>query len=39
MDGVNPAECDPSANPAKAAWKKIGIKPRITDITIELDIP
>jgi hypothetical protein len=39
MDGVNPAECDPAVNPAKAAWKKIGIKPRITDITVELDIP
>jgi len=39
MDGVNPAECDPAVNPAKAAWKKIGIKPRITDINVELDIP
>lgn len=39
MDGVNPPECDPSVNPAKAAWKKAGIKPRITDIAVELDIP
>jgi hypothetical protein len=39
MDGVNPAECDPEVNPAKAAWKKVGIKPRITDISVELDIP
>ena len=37
MDCVNP----PSAtrvNPAKAAWKKVGIQPRITDMFIELQI-
>jgi hypothetical protein len=38
MDGVNPPGCDPEVNPAKAAWKKAGIKPRITDIAVELDI-
>lgn len=38
MDGVNPPECDPETNPAKAAWKKVGIKPRITDIAVEIDI-
>ena len=39
MDCVNPPECDPAVNPAKAAWKKVGIQPRITDIAVELDIP
>jgi hypothetical protein len=38
MDGLNPPACDPTVNPAKAAWKKVGIKPRITDIAVELDI-
>jgi hypothetical protein len=38
MDGVNPPECNPQANPAKAAWKKAGITPRITDIAVELEI-
>ena len=35
MDCVNPPECNPAAGPAKAAWKKIGIKPRITDISVD----
>jgi hypothetical protein len=39
MDCVNPPECNPNAAPAKAAWKKAGIKPRITDLSIELEIP
>ena len=39
MDNVNPPECDPGKNPAKAAWTRAGIKPRISDIAIELDIP
>ena len=39
MDCVNPPECNPEVNPAKAAWKKAGIKPRITDVSVELDIP
>jgi len=38
MDGVNPPDCDPLVNPAKAAWKKAGIKPRMTDIAVEIDI-
>ena len=38
MDGVNPPDCDPAANPAKAAWKRVGITPRITPLSIELDI-
>ena len=39
MDCVNPPECNPKAAPAKAAWKKAGITPRITDLSIELEIP
>jgi glyoxylase-like metal-dependent hydrolase (beta-lactamase superfamily II) len=39
MDCVNPPECNPDAAPARAAWKKAGIKPRITDLSIELEIP
>ena len=38
-DGVNPPGCDPAKNPAKAAWKKVGITPRITDLAVEIDIP
>jgi beta-lactamase superfamily II metal-dependent hydrolase len=38
MDNVNPPECNPAKNPAKAAWKRAGIKPRITGDTIEVDI-
>ncbi len=38
MDDDNPAECDPNANPAKAAWKRVGIKPVINDMFIELQI-
>jgi hypothetical protein len=38
MDCVNPPDCDPTKNPAKAAWKKVGITPRISDIAIEVEI-
>jgi hypothetical protein len=38
MDNVNPADCNPSKDPAKAAWKKIGIKPRVSDFSVEVDI-
>jgi beta-lactamase superfamily II metal-dependent hydrolase len=38
MDNDNPPECNPSANPAKAAWKRVGIKPVINDMFIELQI-
>jgi glyoxylase-like metal-dependent hydrolase (beta-lactamase superfamily II) len=37
MDDVNPANCDPKKDPAKASWKKAGIKPKITDMFIELE--
>ena len=38
MDGVHTPPCDPSLEPAKAAWKRAGIKPLIDDFSIELDI-
>ncbi len=38
MDDVNPSGCRPNANPAKAAWQRAGIKPRITNLSIELEI-
>lgn len=38
MDGVNPASCDPAQDPAKAAWKKIGVTPKVTAASIEIDI-
>jgi len=38
MDGKNPASCDPNRNPAQAAWKKIGIQPKITELFMELEI-
>ncbi len=38
MDGVNPAECNPTKNPAKASWKKIGVTPRVTSDAIEIDL-
>lgn len=38
MDNVNPPACNPSTNPAKAAWAKIGITPVISNEAIEIDI-
>jgi beta-lactamase superfamily II metal-dependent hydrolase len=38
MDGDNPPECDPRVNPAKAAWKKIGVRPVVTATSIEVEI-
>jgi beta-lactamase superfamily II metal-dependent hydrolase len=38
MDNVNPTDCDPKKDPAKTAWEKVGIKPRVTDLSIEIDI-
>lgn len=37
MDDVNPANCDPDKEPARSSWKKVGIKPNITDLFIELE--
>jgi hypothetical protein len=38
MDGVNPPSCDPNKEPSKTAWRKAGIKPKVTDLFIELEI-
>jgi hypothetical protein len=38
MDGVNPAGCNPDLEPASTAWKQVGIKPKQTDLFIELNI-
>jgi hypothetical protein len=38
MDNDNPPECNPTANPAKAAWKRTGITPVITALSIDLTI-
>jgi hypothetical protein len=38
MDNDNPASCNPKKNPAKAAWKRVGISPAINDFSIEIDI-
>jgi hypothetical protein len=38
MDNVNPTECDPAEPSAKAAWKRVGVKPNVTELAIELEI-
>jgi hypothetical protein len=38
MDNMNPPSCNPNKDPAKAAWKRAGLKPQITDFSIEIDI-
>jgi len=38
MDGVNPAESDPKTPKVKAAWKKVGITPKIDKNSIEVEI-
>jgi hypothetical protein len=38
MDDVNPPECNPSKEPAKSAWAKTGIKPKVTDVCVEIEI-
>jgi beta-lactamase superfamily II metal-dependent hydrolase len=38
MDDDNPAECNPKVNPARAAWKRVGIKPVIHKTYIEVQI-
>ena len=37
MDDVNPPDCDPKKNPARAAWQRVGITPRVTELSIDLD--
>jgi glyoxylase-like metal-dependent hydrolase (beta-lactamase superfamily II) len=38
MDDDNPPDCNPLSSPAKAAWKGVGITPRVNDLWIGLDI-
>jgi hypothetical protein len=38
MDDVNPPSCNPLTNPAKAAWKKAGVKPKVSDSAVEIEI-
>ncbi len=38
MDDKNPASCDPKKEPAKSAWKRAGIKPKVTAESIEVEI-
>jgi len=38
MDGVNPPSCNPTKDPARAAWKRVGITPKTSDLAIELEI-
>lgn len=38
MDNKNPTDCNPNNDPAKGAWKRIGIKPKVTEFSIELEI-
>lgn len=38
MDDKNPSSCNPNKEPAKGAWQRTGIKPRITDLSVEIDI-
>ena len=38
MDGVNPAECDPTKSPARESWKTIGITPDTTPLAVQVTI-
>jgi hypothetical protein len=38
MDDDNPSSCNPKKDPAKKSWKRVGIKPVITDDTVEIEI-
>lgn len=38
MDNDNPPDCTPARSPAKEAWARAGVTPRITDLSIDLDI-
>jgi hypothetical protein len=37
MDDDNPADCNPKKQPARAAWARAGVTPRITDVSIDLE--
>ena len=38
MDNDNPPECNPAKDPAKSSWAKTGIKPKVTDTCVEIEI-
>lgn len=38
MDNDNPPSCNPKKDPARLAWKKVGITPKITPMYVELTI-
>lgn len=38
MDGLNPPNCDPKKEPSKSSWKKVGIKPTIGELSVDLEI-
>ena len=38
MDDDNPPECNPTKEPAKSSWAKTGIKPKVTDVCVEIEI-
>ena len=38
MDGDHAAGCDPRKEPARSAWARAGVKPRITEMYMELSI-
>jgi glyoxylase-like metal-dependent hydrolase (beta-lactamase superfamily II) len=38
MDADDPPRCDPRREPAKGAWRRLGVTPRVTPMAIEVDI-
>jgi hypothetical protein len=38
MDGNNPAECEPTRNPAKKSWKSIAVEPITAPLDIRIEI-
>jgi hypothetical protein len=38
MDDKNPSECNPTKEPAKSAWAKTGIKPKVTGSYVEIEV-
>jgi hypothetical protein len=38
MDGINPADCDPTTSPAKESWASIGIELIQTSLDIQVTI-
>jgi hypothetical protein len=38
MDNVNPPECNPNKASVKAAWTSAGLKPKVTEFSIEIQV-